>query len=90
MIRYLIDSSALWRILRDEDLRTAWTDVASVNAIGSCEPQRIEIGEIERDDGEIEIAAAQKTYRLCLRPPIPGSGRAPERYNLVDRPLTLI
>jgi hypothetical protein len=29
VIRYLLDSSALWRILRDAPLRTAWADVAA-------------------------------------------------------------
>ena len=42
MIRYLIDSSALWRILREAAIRTAWADVVSIGAIGSCHPQRVE------------------------------------------------
>jgi hypothetical protein len=42
MIRYLLDSSALWRILRDPVLRSAWSEVVSVGAIGSCQPQRVE------------------------------------------------
>ena len=42
MIRYLLDSSALWRILRDSTLREAWADVVSVGAIGSCHAQRVE------------------------------------------------
>lgn len=42
MIRYLLDSSALWRILREAEVRTAWADVVSVGAIGSCHPQRVE------------------------------------------------
>jgi predicted nucleic acid-binding protein len=42
VIRYLVDSSALWRILREASIRTAWAGVVSVGAIGSCQPQRVE------------------------------------------------
>lgn len=42
MIRYLIDSSGLWRVLRDPALRDAWTDVISAGVVGSCHPQRAE------------------------------------------------
>ncbi len=42
MIRYLLDSSALWRILRDAALRASWAEVVSLGVIGSCYPQRIE------------------------------------------------
>ncbi len=58
MIRYLIDSSALWRILRDEQLRAAWADVVSVGAIGSCEPQRIEFRRSARTLDEYEQMSA--------------------------------
>ncbi len=40
MMHFLADSSALWRILRDEDVRAGWADVISDHAIGSCQPQR--------------------------------------------------
>ena len=42
MIRYLLDSSALWRILRDAALLASWAEVVSLGVIGSCYPQRIE------------------------------------------------
>jgi len=42
LIRYLLDSSALWRILREAESRTAWAGVVAVGAVGSCHPQRIE------------------------------------------------
>jgi predicted nucleic acid-binding protein len=42
LIRYLLDSSALWRILRDAALRTSWAEMVSLGVIGSCQPQRIE------------------------------------------------
>jgi predicted nucleic acid-binding protein len=42
VIRYLLDSSALWRILRDPDLRASWAEVISLSVVGSCQPQRVE------------------------------------------------
>jgi predicted nucleic acid-binding protein len=54
VIRYLLDSSALWRILRDTALRAAWADVASVGAVGSCHPQRVEFRRSARTLDEYE------------------------------------
>ncbi|WP_305782408.1 hypothetical protein [Symbioplanes lichenis] len=54
MIRYLIDSSALWRILRDDTLRKAWGGTVSDHAIGSCHPQRTEFRRSARNLGEFE------------------------------------
>jgi predicted nucleic acid-binding protein len=54
MIRYLLDSSALWRIMRDATLRTAWSSVVSVGAIGSCQPQRVEFRRSARTIDEFE------------------------------------
>jgi predicted nucleic acid-binding protein len=42
VIRYLLDSSGLWRLLRDEALRASWSDVITSGAVGSCHPQRTE------------------------------------------------
>lgn len=42
MIRFLIDSSAQWRVLREAEMRAAWADVVSAGTVGSCHPQRIE------------------------------------------------
>jgi predicted nucleic acid-binding protein len=42
VIRYLLDSSALWRILRGPDLRASWAEVISLGVVGSCQPQRVE------------------------------------------------
>jgi predicted nucleic acid-binding protein len=42
VIRYLADSSAVWRILRDAKYREAWGPVVSEGAVGSCHPQRVE------------------------------------------------
>ena len=54
MIRYLLDSSALWRILRDPALRAAWAEVVSAGAIGSCHPQRVEFRRSARTIDEYE------------------------------------
>jgi predicted nucleic acid-binding protein len=54
VIRYLLDSSALWRILRDEALRAAWAEVVSVGAVGSCHPQRVEFRRSARSIDEYE------------------------------------
>lgn len=42
MIRYLIDSSALWRILREPGVREGWSEVVTSGAVGSCPAQRAE------------------------------------------------
>jgi predicted nucleic acid-binding protein len=54
VIRYLIDSSAVWRILRDDALREAWADVISDHVIGSCRPQRTEFRRSARGLAEYE------------------------------------
>lgn len=54
VIRYLIDSSALWRILRDRQLRDAWAEVISAGAIGSCHPQRAEFRRSARNLAEYD------------------------------------
>jgi predicted nucleic acid-binding protein len=64
VIRYLIDSSALWRILRDDDLRAAWSDVITVGAVGSCAPQRADFRRSARtlDDFEEMSAMFEDLY----------------------------
>jgi predicted nucleic acid-binding protein len=54
VIRYLLDSSALWRILRDAALRSAWAEVISLGVIASCHPQRIELRRSARTLDEYE------------------------------------
>jgi predicted nucleic acid-binding protein len=58
VIRYLVDSSAVWRILRDHDVRAGWADVISDHAIGSCQPQRIEFRRSARNLDEYEQMSA--------------------------------
>ena len=54
MIRFLLDSSAMWRVLRDAQLRSAWSDVVSAGAVGSCYPQRLEFRRSARTIDEYE------------------------------------
>lgn len=58
MIRYLADSSALWRLLREPAVRAAWADVISDHAIGSCQPQRTEFRRSARNLDEYEQMTA--------------------------------
>lgn len=58
MIRYLIDSSGLWRVMRDPQLRAAWSDVIAAGVVGSCHPQRTEFCRSARDLNEYEDMSA--------------------------------
>ncbi len=42
MIRYLVDSTAVWRLQRSRDLNESWGHEIDDGAIGSCHPQRTE------------------------------------------------
>ncbi|MFJ7269842.1 PIN domain-containing protein [Streptomyces sp. NPDC099050] len=42
MLRYLIDSTAVWRLQRDRTLNEAWAHEIDEGNIGSCRPQRTE------------------------------------------------
>jgi predicted nucleic acid-binding protein len=57
-MRYLADSSALWRLLRDPGVRAGWRDVISDHAVGSCQPQRIEFRRSARNLDEYEQMTA--------------------------------
>jgi predicted nucleic acid-binding protein len=54
VIRYLLDSSALWRILRDPTLRASWAEAISLGVIGSCQPQRVEFRRSARSIDDYE------------------------------------
>lgn len=58
MIRYLIDSSGLWRVLREDEIRSAWSDVISAGVVGSCHPQRAEFRRSARTSAEYEQMTA--------------------------------
>jgi predicted nucleic acid-binding protein len=53
-MHYLADSSAVWRLLREDRIRAGWADVVSDHAIGSCQPQRIEFRRSARNLDEYE------------------------------------
>ncbi len=55
MIGYLIDSSALWRLFRDDAVLTAWQPETSAGILHVCEATRTEFlfsatGPADRDD----------------------------------------
>ncbi|MFG2295281.1 PIN domain-containing protein [Streptomyces sp. NPDC048603] len=54
MLRYLIDSSALWRLQRSRELNEAWAHEIDEGSIGSCRPQRTEFRASARDLDEFE------------------------------------
>jgi predicted nucleic acid-binding protein len=58
VIRYLIDSSALWRVMRDDTLRSGWSEPIASGAVGSCEPQRAEFRRSARNLDEYEQMTA--------------------------------
>lgn len=58
MIRYLVDSSAVWRVLRDPSIRAGWAEMISDHAIGSCQPQRTEFRRSARNLDEYEQMTA--------------------------------
>jgi predicted nucleic acid-binding protein len=55
VIRYLIDSSALWRVQRENDLRRSWADVITGGAVGSCHPQRVEFKRSARSRADLDL-----------------------------------
>lgn len=54
MIRYLVDSSGLWRLLREDRLRSSWSEVISAGSVGSCHPQRAEFRRSARNLDEYD------------------------------------
>jgi predicted nucleic acid-binding protein len=57
-MRYLADSSAIWRLLREPAVRAAWAEVISDHGIGSCQPQRTEFRRSARNLDEYEQMTA--------------------------------
>ncbi|MEU5267027.1 PIN domain-containing protein [Streptomyces hygroscopicus] len=61
MIRYLADSTAVWRLQRDRKLNDLWGHELDEGAIGSCAPQRTEFRQSARGldeyDGMTEMFA---------------------------------
>jgi predicted nucleic acid-binding protein len=54
---YLLDTSALVRLLRDPKLQEAWYDAIDAEAIASCYPQRAEFLYSARDAAEYDEIA---------------------------------
>jgi hypothetical protein len=52
MIHYLVDSSALWRLLREPAICAGWAEVVADHGIGSCHPQRAEFRRSARNVAE--------------------------------------
>ncbi|WP_327355281.1 PIN domain-containing protein [Streptomyces sp. NBC_01304] len=75
MIQYLIDSSALWRIQRSKELRTAWTPVISAGSIGSCWLQRAEFRASARSGAEYD---RMTDMFATLYPDVPVPKSAPQ------------
>jgi predicted nucleic acid-binding protein len=72
-MRYLVDSSAMWRMLRDATVRVGWADVISDHAIGSCQPQRTEFRRSARTLDEYEQMTSMFVH---LYPDVPVSKTA--------------
>ncbi|WP_327246231.1 PIN domain-containing protein [Streptomyces sp. NBC_01320] len=58
MIRYLADSTAVWRLQRDRKLNDAWSHELEDGAIGSCLPQRTEFLQSARSLEEFDGMSA--------------------------------
>ncbi|NXY97956.1 PIN domain-containing protein [Streptomyces sp. BR123] len=54
MLRYLIDSTAVWRLQRDRVLNGAWAHEVDEGSVGSCRPQRTEFRRSARNLDEYE------------------------------------
>ncbi|MEV8595263.1 PIN domain-containing protein [Streptomyces sp. NPDC052012] len=58
MIRYLADSTAVWRLQRDKRLNNVWMHELEDGAIGSCAAQRTEFLQSARTLDEYDHMAA--------------------------------
>jgi predicted nucleic acid-binding protein len=70
VIRYLIDASGLWHLLRSPDLIAVWEGHIAAGALHVCEPTRTEFlysatGPAHRDE------LAEELDTLCALAPVP-------------------
>jgi predicted nucleic acid-binding protein len=70
VIRYLIDASGLWHLLRTPELMTAWEGHIAADALRICEPTRTQFlysatGPTDRDQ------LAEEIDTLCATAPVP-------------------
>jgi predicted nucleic acid-binding protein len=72
---YLLDTSALVRLLSDTHLKEAWRDAIDVGAIGSCYPQRAEFLYSARSAKEYDEIAEMFSDLYPDRPVPKGAGR---------------
>jgi predicted nucleic acid-binding protein len=70
VIHYLVDSAAVWRILREPAIRAGWADVVADHAVGSCQPQRAEFRRSARNAAEYEQMSTM-FYELYPDVPLP-------------------
>lgn len=70
MIDYLVDTSALWRLSRDDGLMAVWLPRMDEGEIGSCAPQRAEFRRSARNVDEYD-EYNQAFARLFPDVPIP-------------------
>ncbi|WP_405492353.1 PIN domain-containing protein [Streptomyces sp. NBC_00096] len=68
MLRYLIDSTAVWRLQRDRNLNEAWAHEIDEGNVGSCRPQRTEFRRPARNLDEYE---AMTDMLADLHPEVP-------------------
>src|SRR5690606_28635572 len=61
VIRYLADSTAVWRLLRSDALAEEWSEDIDAGAVGSCAPQRTEFRRSARNAAEFEEMTAMFT-----------------------------
>lgn len=54
MVRYLVDSTAVWRLQRHRELNEAWAQEIDTGAVGSCQPQRTEFRRSARNLDEFD------------------------------------
>ena len=58
MTRYLADSTAIWRMLRDPQIDSRWATDIDLGAVGSCAPQRVEFLRSARNRAEFDDMTA--------------------------------
>ncbi|MFD5328596.1 PIN domain-containing protein [Streptomyces sp. NPDC127092] len=70
MLRYLVDSTAVWRLQRDRHLNEAWAHEIDEGNLGSCHPQRVEFRMSARNLDEYD-AMTDAFHALFPDAPVP-------------------
>ncbi|MGW4636616.1 PIN domain-containing protein [Nocardia sp. NPDC004415] len=75
MTGYLLDSSALWRILRSDEVREQWRPPTTGRLMRSCYPQRAEFLRSSRNIAEFDrlVMRFEQLYREISVPKSAGS-----------------